>query len=59
MGTFISPFFFLYAGSLAKITTIQGDFLMTALIFWGTMIITAVVFLRRKPVEQTEPAEST
>jgi MFS family permease len=57
MGTFVSPFFFLYAGSLANVTTIRGEFLMTALIFCGTMIFSAFVFLRRKQIEPIEPGE--
>jgi predicted MFS family arabinose efflux permease len=58
MGTFVSPFFFLYAGSLANVTTIRGEFLMTAVIFCGTMIFTVLVFLRKNPLEPTEQAES-
>jgi hypothetical protein len=28
MGAFVSPFFFLYAGSLAMVTNIRGEFLL-------------------------------
>jgi predicted MFS family arabinose efflux permease len=59
MGTFVSPFFFLYTGSLARVTNIRGEFLLTALIFCATMAISAFVFSRRKPIEPAKASKAT
>lgn len=59
MGTFVSPFFFLYAGSLAKVTNIRGEFLLSALIFCATMVISVLIFGRKKPLNPAESPETT
>jgi Kef-type K+ transport system membrane component KefB len=59
MGTFVSPFFFLYAGSLARVTNIREEFLLTALILCATMTISALVFSRRKPIEPAKSPKAT
>jgi predicted MFS family arabinose efflux permease len=49
MGTFVSPFFFIYANSLAGVVTIRGEFLLSAVIFGMGMAVSALVFLIKKP----------
>ena len=59
MGTFVSPFFFLYASPLAGVGTIRQEFLLTALIFCATMGVSAFIFGRKKPLQPVESSETT
>ena len=55
MGTFVSPFFFIYADSLARVENIRGEFLLSACIFGLVMAASGLVLSRKKP---SLPAES-
>ena len=50
LGTFASPFFFIYADSLAGVTTIRGEFLLSASIFGLVMIVTSLANGSRKSI---------
>jgi MFS family permease len=54
MGTFVSPFFFLYANSIIGVVNIRGEFLLSAMIFGLVTVISVVVFARRKPLNLVE-----
>ncbi len=59
LGTFVSPFFFLYADSAANVNTIRGEFLLAALIFCLTMIVSIIILSRKKPSAAGETPETT
>lgn len=59
MGTFVSPFFFIYANSLAGVATIRGEFLLSAVIFGAAMAISALVFMHRKPLSTADASKMT
>jgi hypothetical protein len=59
MGTFVSPFFFLYANPLVKVANIRGEFFLTALIFFATLAISVLIFWRKKSLKPTESPETT
>jgi MFS family permease len=54
MGTFVSPFFFLYTNSIIGVVNIRGEFLLSAIIFGLVTVISVVVFARRKPLNPVE-----
>ncbi len=54
MGTFVSPFFFLYANSIIGIETIRGEFLLAASLFFLAMLVSALVFALGKRVNPVE-----
>ena len=59
MGTFVSPFFFLYANPLVKVANIRGEFFLTALIFFATLAISVLIFWRKKSLKPAESPETT
>jgi len=54
MGTFVSPFFFLFANPLTGVVNIRGEFLLSAIIFGLAMAVSALVFTLRKTENSTE-----
>lgn len=59
MGTFVSPFFFLYANSLAGVSSIRGEFLLSASIFCAALIVSIFIFIRSRPLKSAEAPEIT
>ena len=51
MGTFVSPFFFLTANSLAGVRTISGEFKLAGLVFAAASAVSAIFFMRQKAAE--------
>lgn len=47
LGTFVSPMFFLLANSLTGILTIRFEFMVSAVVFAASVVISAIIFSRK------------